>query len=57
MDSLIEVIVRFLQLRWANKSLKSYLPDFDWRPTLIALGIIFIVVVALVVILALVAQS
>ena len=56
-DSLIELIANLLRGRRAHKDLKTDFADFDWRPTLIALGIISIVVAALVVIFALVAQS
>jgi hypothetical protein len=57
MYALVELIVNLLQLPRAYKWFKTNFGDFDWRPTLIVLGVISILVVALIVIFALAAQS
>ena len=59
MYALVELIVNLLRLRHlrqAYEGFKADFPDFDWRPTAIVLGVIFIVVAALAVTFALLAQ-
>ena len=51
--ALIELIVDLLQLPRAYKWFKTNFGDFDWGPTLIALGIMSVVVAALALILIL----
>ena len=57
MQSLVELIVNLLQLPKAYQWFNENFADFDWRPTLIALGVISILVIACVVIFGLVVQS
>jgi len=51
--ALVEAIINLLRLRKAYEFYKTDFADFGWRLTLIALGIIYVVVAVLVVILIL----
>jgi hypothetical protein len=53
MQSLVELIVNLLQLPKAYEWFKENFGDYDWCPTLIALGIISIVVAAVALVLML----
>ena len=53
MYALVELIVNLLQLPKAYNWFKTNFGDYDWRLTLVALGIISIAVGALVLILIL----
>ena len=53
MYALVELIINLVQLPRAYKWFKTNFADYDWGRTLIALGVVSIVVAALVIVLVL----